>query len=304
MALRARSAVVRIKDTDISLAISTDCNGSHVYINPRQGAMMAVAESARNVVCSGAEPLAITNCLNFGNPQDPEVYWQFKEAVLGMGDMCRKLNTPVTGGNVSFYNESNLGAVYPTPVIGMVGLLEDSSKHMDISYKDAGDIIVAIGAINGELGGSEFLKQCHGKVEGPIPGVDLALESSLHKICLKLISDEVIKSAHDISDGGLSVNIAESVCSAAPGIGAKISIDRKLREDQILFGETQGVIIVTLDSKNLHQVALVAQEHNVYTQTLGSVTNSGKLEINRSIDVSRVDLEKAYFNTLENIMAD
>ena len=162
-----------------------------------------------------------------------------------MGEACRAFDTPVTGGNVSFYNESNLGAVYPTPVIGMVGLLEDSSKHMDISYKNTGDTIVAIGAINGELGGSEYLKQCHGKVEGPIPRVDLALESSLHKICLKLISDGVIKSAHDISDGGLSVNIAESICSGAPGIGAKISISRKLREDQILFGETQGVIVVT-----------------------------------------------------------
>ena len=298
------AAVVRLKDSDKALSISTDCNGRYVYLDPRKGGMIAVAESARNVVCSGGFPLAITNCLNFGNPQDPEIYWQFREAILGMGEACRAFDTPVTGGNVSFYNESNLGAVYPTPVIGMVGLLEDSSKHMDISYKNPGDTIVAIGAINGELGGSEFLKQCHGKVEGPIPGVDLALESSLHKICLKLISDRVINSAHDISDGGLSVNIAESICGGTPGLGAKISISRKLREDQILFGETQGVIIVTLDSKDLHKVALIAQEYNVYTQTIGSVTDSGKLEINQSIAISREELEKAYFNTLSDIMAD
>ena len=131
--------------------------------------------------------MAITNCLNFGNPQDPEIYWQFREAVLGIGDACRAFNTPVTGGNVSFYNESNLGAVYPTPVIGMVGLLKDSSKHMDIAFKDSGDMILSIGAINGGIGGSEYLKSYHGLVEGPIPEINLEIELSIQKICLELI---------------------------------------------------------------------------------------------------------------------
>ena len=298
------AAVIRLKGTQKALSISTDCNGRYVYLEPRKGGMIAVAESARNVVCSGGLPLAITNCLNFGNPQDPEIYWQFREAVLGIGDACRAFDTPVTGGNVSFYNESNLGAVYPTPVIGMVGILEDFTKNMDISFKDPGDTIVAIGAINGELGGSEYIKQCHGIVEGPIPGINLEVESSLHKICLELISKKIIKSAHDISDGGLSVNLAESICFGKDGIGADISINRKLRTDQILFGESQGVIIVTLDQKDLHHVALISQKYNVYTQTIGSVTDSAILKINDSIDIGRDDLKKAYFNTFHKIMSD
>ena len=298
------AAVIRLKGTQKALSISTDCNGRYVYLEPRKGGMIAVAESARNVVCSGGLPLAITNCLNFGNPQDPEIYWQFREAVLGIGDACRAFDTPVTGGNVSFYNESNLGAVYPTPVIGMVGILEDFTKNMDISFKDPGDTIVAIGAINGEIGGSEYLKQCHGIVEGPIPGINLEVESSLHKICLELISKKIIKSAHDISDGGLSVNLAESICFGKDGIGADISINRKLRTDQILFGESQGVIIVTLDQKDLHHVALISQKYNVHTQTIGSVTDSAILKINDSIDIGRDDLKKAYFNTFHKIMSD
>ena len=296
------AAVVRIKGTSKALAISTDCNGRYVYLDPKKGGMIAVAESARNVVCSGGLPLAITNCLNFGNPQDPEIYWQFREAVLGMGDACRAFDTPVTGGNVSFYNESNLGAVYPTPVIGMVGILEDVSKSMDMSFKNSGDIIVAIGSINGELGGSEFLKQCHGIIEGPIPEVDLEVESSLHKICLELISKGMINSAHDISDGGLAVNIAESVCSSKENLGADISIDRKLRADQILFGESQGVIIVSLDPKNLHEIAILAQKYDIYTQTLGTVTDTGILKINDLVDLGRNDISKAYFESLANIM--
>ena len=296
------AAVVRIKGTSKALAISTDCNGRYVYLDPKKGGMIAVAESARNVVCSGGLPLAITNCLNFGNPQDPEIYWQFREAVLGMGDACRAFDTPVTGGNVSFYNESNLGAVYPTPVIGMVGILEDVSKSMDMSFKNPGDIIVAIGSINGELGGSEFLKQCHGIIEGPIPEVDLEVESSLHKICLELISKDMINSAHDISDGGLAVNIAESLCSSKENLGADISIDRKLRADQVLFGESQGVIIVSLDPKNLHEIAILAQKYDIYTQTLGTVTDTGILKINDLVDLGRDDISEAYFESLANIM--
>ena len=298
------AAVVRIKGTSKALSISTDCNGKYVYLEPKKGGMIAVAESARNVVCSGGVPLAITNCLNFGNPQDPEIYWQFREAILGMGDACRAFNTPVTGGNVSFYNESNLGAVYPTPVIGMVGLLEDSSKRMDMTFKDPGDMIVAIGAINGGLGGSEYLKSYHGLVQGPIPEIDLEIELSIQKICLELINQGFIKSAHDISDGGLAVNIAESICSAKKGLGAEVNVDRKLRTDEILFGETQGVIIVSLDPKNLHHIALLAQDYNIYTQTIGFVTDDSHLKINNKINLERSILEKNYFKTLESIMSD
>ena len=298
------AAVIRIKGTSKALSISTDCNGRYVYLEPKKGGMIAVAESARNVVCSGGMPLAITNCLNFGSPQDPEIYWQFREAVLGIGDACRAFDTPVTGGNVSFYNESNLGAVYPTPVIGMVGLLEDSSKHMDISFKNPGDIIVAIGALNGGIGGSEYLKIHYGLVEGPVPEIDLDIELSIQKICLELIQNDYIKSAHDISDGGLSVNISESICSSNKGIGAEINVNRKLRTDEILFGETQGVIIVSIDSKNLHHVALLAQKYNIHTQTIGIVTDKATLKINNVIDVKRNILEKNYFESLNTTMVD
>ena len=296
------AAIVRLKGTNKSLAISTDCNGRYVYLDPRKGGMIAVAEAARNVVCSGAEPIAITNCLNFGNPQDPEIYWQFREAVLGIGDACRAFNTPVTGGNVSFYNESNLGAVYPTPVIGMGGIIENSSIYMDMSFKDSGDMVVLIGALNGGIGGSEYLKEEHGKIEGPIPEINLEIESSIHKIILGLISKQIIKSAHDISDGGLTVNLSESICFSKKGLGANISVDRKLREDEILFGEAQGVIVVTVDPSKLYLVSQLCQEYDIHSQTIGTVTDSNELIINNSINISRENLEKSYFHSLEKKM--
>ena len=264
--------------------------------------MIAVAESARNVACSGGTPLAITNCLNFGNPQDPEIYWQFREAVLGIGDACRAFNTPVTGGNVSFYNESVLGAVYPTPVIGMVGVLADSSKHMDIAYKQAGDFIVAIGSLNGGLGGSEYLKVLHGIIEGPIPEIDLEIERHIQMILRELISNDIINSAHDISDGGLAVNLAESICSSEKSLGAEINVSRKLRNDEILFGESQGVVIVSVSPEKLDKVALLSQEHKIHSETIGVVTDNSKLMINDLVDLKRTRLKKAYSDTLEKVI--
>ena len=296
------AGVIRVKNYDISLAVSTDCNGRYVYLNPRSGGKIAVAESARNVVCSGAKPLAITNCLNFGNPTDPEIYWQFRESVLGIGDACRIFDTPVTGGNVSFYNESNLGAVYPTPVIGMVGIIEDNSKIMDLSYKNSGDMIVSLGSINGSLGGSEYLKEVHGIVEGPIPPIDLEIEKNLQDFCLESISEGIIKSAHDISDGGLAVNIAESICNSEKGIGAEIYIERKLRVDEILFGECQGVIIASIDSKDLDRISSLGKKYKIYTQTIGNVTNDSKLTINDDISITRKKVEDCYFNSLSNLI--
>ena len=296
------AAVIRIKGSEKALSISTDCNGKYVYLNPRKGGMIAVAESARNVACSGGTPLAITNCLNFGNPQDPEIYWQFREAVLGIGDACRAFNTPVTGGNVSFYNESVLGAVYPTPVIGMVGILEDSSKHMDIAYKQAGDFIVAIGSLNGGLGGSEYLKVLHGIIEGPIPEIDLEIERHIQMILKELISNGIINSAHDVSDGGLAVNLAESICSSEKSLGAEINVSRKLRNDEILFGESQGVVIVSVSPDKLDKVALLSQEHKIHSETIGVVTDNSKLMINDLVDLKRTKLKKAYSDTLEKVI--
>ena len=296
------AGVVRIKDTNIGLSVSTDCNGRYVYLNPKQGGMVAVAESARNVVCSGAQPLAITNCLNFGNPKDPEIYWQFREAVLGMGEMCRALDTPVTGGNVSFYNENTQGAVYPTPVIGMVGMLEDMAHATTISYKNEGDFIVCLGSLNPTLGGSEYLKIVHDKIEGPLHNFDIKSELDVQNLCLDAIKEGLINSAHDISDGGLAVNIAESILFSDESIGAEINLSRKMRNDELLFGECQSVIIVTINEENLFTLVEKAQALNVYTQTIGKVTSNGKLIINDLIDIGKKELNDAYFQSLEKIM--
>jgi len=296
------AAVIRLKGTNKGLAISTDCNGRYVYLNPRLGGQIAVVESARNVVCSGGEPLAITNCLNFGNPQDPEIYWQFKEAVMGIGEACRTLNTPVTGGNVSFYNETGDTAVFPTPVIGMVGLLEDINQSTTLEFKDVGDFIVTLGALNGSLGGSEYLRTIHGKIQGPIPHLNLELEMGIQELCLDAIKKGIIKSAHDLSDGGLAVNVSESLIQSKAGLGAKLDVMRKLHNLELLFGECQSVIIVTLEESALYELVLLAQNLDMHTQTIGRVTDSNSLVINDQIDISRTRLENAYFNSLEKIM--
>tara|TARA_B110001454_G_scaffold51960_1_gene50845 strand:+ start:3189 stop:5414 length:2226 start_codon:yes stop_codon:yes gene_type:complete len=296
------AAVIRLKGTQKGLAMSTDCNGRYVYLNPRIGGQIAVVEAARNVVCSGGEPLAITNCLNFGNPKDPEIFWQFKEAVTGIGEACRALNTPVTGGNVSFYNETGDTAVFPTPVIGMVGLLENIEQSTTIEYKDAGDFIVTLGALNGCLGGSEYLRTIHGKIQGPIPHLNLELEIGIQELCLDAIKKGIIKSAHDLSDGGLAVNISESLIHSKKGLGARLDVVRKLQNSELLFGECQSVIVVTLEEGALYELILLAQKLDMHTQTIGRVTDTNSLIINDQIDISRTKLENAYFNSLEKIM--
>ena len=296
------AAVIRLKGTQKGLAMSTDCNGRYVYLNPRMGGQIAVVESARNVVCSGGEPLAITNCLNFGNPQDPEIYWQFKEAVTGIGEACRALNTPVTGGNVSFYNETGDTAVYPTPVIGMVGLLENINQSTTIEFKGAGDFIVTLGALNGCLGGSEYLRTIHEKNQGPIPHLNLELEMGIQELCLEAIKKGIIKSAHDLSDGGLAVNISESIVHSKQGLGARLDVVRKLQNNELLFGECQSVIVVTLEESALYELILLAQKLDMHTQTIGRVTDTNSLIINDQINISRIKMENAYFKSLEKIM--
>ena len=296
------AAVIRLKGTQKGLAMSTDCNGRYVYLNPRMGGQIAVVESARNVVCSGGEPLAITNCLNFGSPQDPEIYWQFKEAVTGIGEACRALNTPVTGGNVSFYNETGDTAVYPTPVIGMVGLLENINQSTTIEFKGAGDFIVTLGALNGCLGGSEYLRTIHGKIQGPIPHLNLELEMGIQELCLEAIKKGIIKSAHDLSDGGLAVNISESIVHSKQGLGARLDVVRKLQNNELLFGECQSVIVVTLEESALYELILLAQKLDMHTQTIGRVTDTNSLVINDQINISRIKMENAYFKSLEKIM--
>ena len=298
------SAVIRLKETKKALAISTDCNSKYVYLNPNIGAKMAVAEAARNVVCSGAEPLAITNCLNFGNPQDPEIYWQFKESVLGMGEMCRELNTPVTGGNVSFYNETKDGAVYPSPVIGMVGLIDDINNLMTVNFKEKDDLIVVLGSLNGQLGGSEYLKILHNKVEGPISNINISLERKVQETCLEAIKAGLLNSAHDLSDGGLSVSLAESVIMSDSNLGAEINVVRKLEDVELLFGECPSVIVVTLNQDNLYNLVKIAKSHDIHTQTIGKVTDNNHLIINDLISLSKDTLKDCYYNALKEKMSD
>tara|TARA_B100002052_G_scaffold30751_1_gene23835 strand:+ start:10890 stop:13121 length:2232 start_codon:yes stop_codon:yes gene_type:complete len=299
------AGVIRIKGTSKGLAMSTDCNGKYVYLDPYKGGQIAIMESARNIVCTGAKPIAITNCLNFGNPNDPEIYWQFKNAVTGIGDACRKFGTPVTGGNVSFYNETKDCAVYPSPVIGMVGEIEDIKNHTTMEFKKPGDFILLLGSLSGSLGGSEYLKTLHGKIEGPLANFDIDYELAVQSLCLNLIEKGIIKSAHDMSDGGLSVNIAESILhSKDEFLGAKLNIESKLRDDELLFGECQSVIIVTIREKDLITVITEAKKSNVHTQAIGRVTNDKTLSINELISIDRSKLSKAYNNYYSNLLND
>jgi phosphoribosylformylglycinamidine synthase len=271
------AAVVLLKESGKALAAKTDCNGRFVYLNPYVGGVSAVAESARNVVCTGATPLAITNCLNFGNPYDPEVYWQFKEAVRGIGDACRVLGTPVTGGNVSFYNESPSAQVYPTPVIGMVGLIDDLRKTTTSAFRNAGDIVVIVGApTRGHIGGSEYLATAYGQVAGDAPPIDIDFELRLQKTVLEAIAEGIVQSAHDCSEGGLLTAVAES-CIADPDrmVGAHLSLDTAgVRPDFLLFGEDQSRVVLSVDKGDFQKLARIADSHNVPISLIGKVGGS------------------------------
>jgi phosphoribosylformylglycinamidine synthase II len=266
------AAVIRIRNTNRAIALKTDCNGRYVSLDPRVGTQLAVAEAARNVACTGARPMAITNCLNFGNPKRPEVYFQFTEAVRGMGEACVALGTPVTGGNVSFYNENPRGAVHPTPVVGMVGLI-DALEHITRSgFTTEGDDIILLGEPSTELGGSEYLARIHDVVAGAPPHCDLAREKATIDALLESIRAGVVRSAHDCSDGGLAVAMAECCIADADGtIGAEIELSKwsTLPLRALLFGEAQARIIVSTPESPT--VLAVARKHGVAARVIGQV---------------------------------
>jgi phosphoribosylformylglycinamidine synthase len=256
------AAVVRIKGTRRGLAISVDGNGRFCYLDPYTGAMLAVAEAARNVACAGGEPIGGTNNLNFGNPERPEIMWQFGEAVRGIGDACRALNVPITGGNVSLYNETEGRAIFPTPVLGVVGLLEDASRTTTRSFKRDGAAIILLGDNRGELGGSEYLAVMHGKVAGMPPAIDLKREAALQSMVVKLIRDAVVDSAHDCSEGGLAVAIAECTFDTGGRIGAVVNVARADAADgyavhATLFGESASRIVVSASRERVDTVLAV-----------------------------------------------
>ena len=299
---QADAAVMRIKEApNKAIALKTDGNGRYTYINPRKGGMIAVAEAARNVVCTGAKPLAITNCLNFGNPEDPEVFWTFKEAVAGIGEACKVLETPVTGGNVSFYNENPEGAVFPTPVIGMLGLIEDLAHVRQSGFVDEGDFIILLGNLGGCVGGSEYLNLIHGRVEGDVPNIDLEYEKMVQDSVLEGIRQGVIKSAHDISDGGLAIALAECCMAGGNNLGANIVISRKIRDDELLFGETQSAIIVTISESDLMRIEEVSGKFQIPCETIGKVSGNS-LSINSFFDIAVSKLRKIYESALPELL--
>lgn len=254
------AAVVTIHGTRKGLAMTTDCNGRYVHLDPEVGGRIAVSEAARNIVCSGAEPLAITDNLNFGNPEKPDVFWQMERAVDGMAEACRVLDTPVIGGNVSLYNENTTGSIYPTPVVGMVGLVADTDHITTQGFKQEGDSILLLGVTKAELGGSEFQYAVHGVTEGRPPALDLATEKKLLNAVLTSIRGGLVRSAHDLSEGGLAVALAESCISG--GIGANVELSANgLRSDVALFSESQSRIVLTAAPERAEELkALIAYQ--------------------------------------------
>ena len=271
------AAVVLARPGNKALAITTDCNSKYVYADPYKGAMIAVAEAARNIVCSGGEPLGVTNCLNFGNPYDPEVYYQFVHAVQGMGEACRKFNTPVTGGNVSFYNQNPDGPVYPTPTIGMVGLLENPLDKMTLHFKQQGDIILMIGMNRNDIGSSEYLHKIVGVEKSPAPYFDLQEEYLVQQVVTALIKNKLIQSAHDISEGGLFNALCEK--GFWKDLGFTITtrkesmIERGIRPDAYLFGEAQSRILISVKRDLLPTVEKSIQSFGQTYELIGEVTD-------------------------------
>ncbi|HLG34482.1 MAG TPA: phosphoribosylformylglycinamidine synthase subunit PurL, partial [Bacteroidia bacterium] len=270
------AAVINIKDTDKALAFTVDCNARYVYSNPETGAAIAVAEAARNIICAGGEPVAITNCLNFGNPYNPEVFWQFVNAIKGMGDACRKFNTPVTGGNVSFYNQSVQNRVevpvFPTPTIGMLGVLRSKKDFMTLYFKKVGDIIYLLGESKDDIACSEYLYSVHGVKNSPAPAFNLDEEVAVQQSVLKLIREGLIKSAHDVSDGGLFIALAEAGMHRA--LGFDISSDESIRKDAFLFGEAQSRVVVTVSPDKEDAFLSALDDANIEFSTLGEVATA------------------------------
>jgi phosphoribosylformylglycinamidine synthase len=300
------AAVVRLRGTNRALALKTDCNGRYVYLDPRVGGRIAVAESARNVTCTGARPMAITNCLNFGNPRRPEVYFQLREAIAGMREACSSLGTPVTGGNVSLYNESPAGAVYPTPVVGMVGLIESLDHITRVAFRRAGDAIVLLGEPTDELGASEYLSRIHGVVAGPPPACDLDRERAVIDALLEAIRGGLISSAHDCAEGGLAVALAECAIAdreAMRGADVELSKWRDLPARAVLFGEAQGRVIVS--TGNPARVTAIAERYGVPAHEIGRVTAEPRLRISvgsRTIDAPLARLASLYYQSIPSIM--
>jgi phosphoribosylformylglycinamidine synthase II len=280
------AAVVAIRGTRKALAMTTDCNGRFVYLDPYQGGAIAVAEAARNVVCSGALPLAITDNLNFGSPEKPEIFWQLEQSADGISEACRILETPVIGGNVSLYNETNGVAIYPTPTIGMVGLIEDMDHITTQEFKASGDVILLLGDTLAEIGGSEYQKWSLGRIEGRPPVIDLQKERNVQLLTLQAIKAGLVSSAHDLSEGGLAVALAE--CCIDGELGAEVNLETELRADLALFGETQSRILVSVKPEQVETVKQLAVNAGVTAAVLGVVGKDDlQIRVNQEVIIEQ-----------------
>jgi phosphoribosylformylglycinamidine synthase II len=297
------AGLVNIKHTNTALALTTDCNARYVHADPKVGAMIAVAEAARNIVCSGGEPLAITNCLNFGNPYNPEVYWQFKEVVTGMGEACRKFGTPVTGGNVSFYNQTTIDGktvpVHPTPVIGMLGLVKEKQHMMSLDFKQKGHMIYLIGKSMNDISCSQYLYSVTGIKESPPPHFDLDYEYRIQQAVMGLIRGGLVRSAHDVSEGGLYITLVESAIPRE--LGFDITSPAEVRKDAFLFGESQGRIVVTVDQAEETDFIDYMMDRGLPFSALGHVTK-GELRVDDASFGFILDLKRNYLTALEKIL--
>ena len=325
---RGDAAILRVKETGDYLAVSTDCNSSYCYLDPFEGAKIAVAEAARNIACVGAEPLGLTDCLNFGNPEDPEVFWQFRRAVEGIREACRVLDIPVTGGNVSFYNESPQGAIDPTPMIGVVGIIQSpvTSHQLSVSpspvpsppyrgrgwgegvvfptayFQKEGDLIFLVGETKEELGGSEYLKQIHGLKKGLPPRIDLHLEKRLHQFLRETIRSGWVHSAHDCSEGGVAVALAECcVMNPEERIGAEVDLGGRIRLDELLFGESQSRVILSLSKTWEEELTQLARKFHLPFAKIG-IVRGDDLKIGRWIRMDVQEINDYWRRTIGKMM--
>src|SRR5262249_3912104 len=322
------AAVVRIKESEKNgprgttmrgLALSTDCNGRWCQLNPKLGAMHAVAEAARNVAASGARPIAATNCLNFGSPEKPEVMWQFSQTIDGLGEACTALGTPITGGNVSFYNETLGKSIYPTPVIGILGILEDVSKVQKIAFQNEGDVIVFLDGSTtpllgnqAEFSSSEYSKVAAGIVAGEPPAIDLSAEKRLQDCLVALAAAGAVNSVHDLGDGGLAVTLTQPCFSpmgaqqAAPPLGASVNIEGAGPAEYALFNECGARAIASVSSEKLAAVLATARQYSVGARRIGNVTrdNSLRIEYNGHVAVASgvPALREIWANSLEHMV--
>jgi phosphoribosylformylglycinamidine synthase subunit PurL len=296
------AAVIRIKGTDKSVAITSNCNSRYCYLDPYVGAEIAVAESARNLACSGALPLAITDCLNFGSPEKPEIMWQFKQSIEGISEAASRLGTPVVSGNVSFYNETEKRTIYPTPTIAMVGLIENTRNHITQWFKKEGHVLALLGETKEEIGGTEYLNLIHGLTTGFPPQIDLDAESKLIMTLLEASDIGILYSAHDLSEGGLAVAVAESCFGTSGSVGVKIgSLYGKIREDALSFGESQSRALVSLDKESVYILENIALKHGVSMQVVGEV-GGDRIFIEGLIDIPVSKAYGAWAFGFENVL--